>query len=168
VVNETSSMSSPASSGPVDAFLVFRVASVWLAVPAEQVEEIGEQPDVTRVPLVPDHIPGVMNLRGHAVPLLDLDAFLGLGRATPQAEAAEELGGSFRRVAVAAAGGMTVGLLCDQVRGVVEVARDQQQRPEVVKGERMAEFALAEVRQEGAILVVLDLERLLQAARVQR
>jgi purine-binding chemotaxis protein CheW len=152
----------------VDAFLAFRVASVWLAVPAERIDEIGDQPDVTPVPLVPRHIPGVMNLRGHAIPLLDLDLFLGLGRATSRGEPDGEPGTSFRRVAVAAAAGMTVGLLCDQVRGVIEVPRSLQKRPEVVKGERIAEFALAEVQRDDSMLVVLDLERLLHAARVQR
>lgn len=165
--------SGPADDGtgdggePVAALLVFRVESTWLAVPAGLVDEIGDEPEVTPVPLVPDHIPGVMNLRGHAVPLLDVNRFLGLvPEADRGAEGQEDR--SFRRVAVVCAGGMRVGLLCDRVRGVVEIPSSEQRSPAVVQGKRVAEFAVAEVQRDGEVLVLLELERLLRAARVQK
>ena len=151
---------------PVQTYLVFRVESVWLAVPAELVDEISDTPDVTPVPLVPDHIPGVMNLRGHAVPLLNLSRFLGLD---PEDRGDDSEGvHSFKRVAVVCAGGMRVGLLCDRVRGVVEIPAAAHRNPAVVQGRRIVEFAVAEVQHDGGILVLLELERLLMSARVQK
>jgi purine-binding chemotaxis protein CheW len=153
-----------AESGPVDPLLTFRTGSMWFAVGAEAIDEICAVAEVTPLPLSPEHIPGVVSLRGQAVPLLDLKAFLGLGDEKPP-EGRREM---FARIAVASTAQMRVGIICDQVRGVLEIPRARRRRPEVTRGARLLEYVTHEVQRDEGMLLVLDLDKLLAAAKVQR
>lgn len=53
--------------------LIFRVGSLEMALPANQVVEVTRPVPVTRLPYVPPHVAGVVNLRGLVVPLVDLE-----------------------------------------------------------------------------------------------
>lgn len=55
-----------------DQFLTFTVGSELYGVKLLNVQEIRGWGDVARVPNVPEYIKGVMNLRGTAVPVVDL------------------------------------------------------------------------------------------------
>lgn len=155
-------------AGPVDPFLTFRVGSMWFAVVAEAIDEICAVAEVTPLPLAPEHIPGVISLRGQAVPLLDLKAFLGLGDEEPDPAPPDERRDMFSRIAVAFTAQMRVGIICDQVRGVLEIPRARRRRPEVARGARLLEYVTHEVQRDDGMLLVLDLDKLLNAAKVQR
>jgi len=60
-------------------FLVFALDTAEFAVPVENTIEIGEVPDLTRLPHVPDWLLGISNLRGDIVSVIDIKNFLGLG-----------------------------------------------------------------------------------------
>lgn len=60
--------------------LSFNVANDAYAIPIGLVKEILEYGAVTRVPMSPTHIRGVLNLRGAVVPVIDLAARLGRPR----------------------------------------------------------------------------------------
>jgi purine-binding chemotaxis protein CheW len=164
--------------GITDPYLAFRVGQIWFAARAELIDEICEAAEPTPLPLAPAHIPGVINLRGQAVPLLDLrllfDVQSGAGQAAAQDEVSSGARGLaehddlFSRIAVATANGMRVGMLCDQVRGVVEVPRSERRRPEVALGARLLEFVEEEYHQDEGLILLLDLVKLLNTARVQR
>jgi purine-binding chemotaxis protein CheW len=148
---------------------VFRVSTTWLAIPAATVAEICAHTEPAPLPLAPPHVPGVINLRGHAVPLLDLQLLLDLplGR-SGATEGDDALFAYFGRIAVVSVANMRVGILCNQVRGVVEIARDQLHKPEVTQGRKLLEFATSEAQYADGILIFLDLIRLMQAAKVQK
>lgn len=61
--------------------LSFSVAGQWLGVDILKVKEIIQTASITAVPLMPDCIRGVTNLRGAVVPVMDLQARLGRGAA---------------------------------------------------------------------------------------
>lgn len=61
--------------------LSFAIAGDSYAIPIDLIKEILEYGSVTRVPMAPDHIRGVLNLRGAVVPVIDLAARLGRPRA---------------------------------------------------------------------------------------
>lgn len=67
------------------------------------------------VPGGPDYLLGIMNLRGEAVPLIDLARRLGLEACTPP--------GLDMPVVLAGVGSLRAGLLVDEVRGVRQVPR---------------------------------------------
>jgi purine-binding chemotaxis protein CheW len=116
------------------------------------------------LPLAPAHIPGVVSLRNQVVPLLDLGRFLELA---PRAAAAPGEAGRPGRIVLVTAAGMRVGLLCDRVLGIEEVPPSRLRRCQVVQGEALVEHA-QEAELEAGVLVVLSLERLLEAASVRR
>src|SRR5690606_26716750 len=53
-------------------FLTFKIASEVFAIGILHIKEIIEYGQITRVPLMPDSIRGVINLRGAVVPVIDL------------------------------------------------------------------------------------------------
>jgi purine-binding chemotaxis protein CheW len=50
----------------------------WFAVAVDEVREVVPKPSVTPLPLSPDTVLGLFNVRGEVVPLLDTPALLGL------------------------------------------------------------------------------------------
>ncbi len=66
---------------------------------------------------------------------------------------------------VVSAEGMTVGLRCDQVLGIEELAPALREPPAVLEGQRLQELCVAVLRQGERVTVLLDLGRVLTAAR---
>lgn len=53
-------------------FVVFSIDGEEYGIPILSVQEIISMPDLTRIPGVPDYIPGIINLRGQIIPLYEL------------------------------------------------------------------------------------------------
>lgn len=64
-------------------FLTFMVAGEIYGINILVIKEIIEFDELTHVPMMPDYVRGVMNLRGSVVPVIDLSARLGRELATP-------------------------------------------------------------------------------------
>lgn len=58
-------------------YLIFRSDEIQYGADADCVAEILTEIAVTRLPLVPPHVAGVINLRGQIVPILDFRILLG-------------------------------------------------------------------------------------------
>ena len=58
-------------------YLIFRSSDILYAVSTDVVMEIFTHVDVTRIPMLPDYIVGVINLRGAVVPIIDFRLMLG-------------------------------------------------------------------------------------------
>ncbi|WP_411822791.1 chemotaxis protein CheW [Leptospira sp. 'Mane'] len=54
-------------------YLTFRLVEELFGLGILHIKEIIEFESVTNVPMMPDYIPGVINLRGNVVPVLDLN-----------------------------------------------------------------------------------------------
>lgn len=135
----------------------FRCGGAELAVPAQQVERLAPLQAITPVPLVPPRILGLMNLSGDAVPLLDVARFLGLPT-TPWT--------GVRAVLVCAAERYRVGLVCERAIGVEHISPSAIGAPELAAPERVRALAIGELATEAGVRVLLDLDRLLDEARV--
>ena len=91
-------------------------------VDVRNVQEVLPLDDVTPLPGVPAFWAGLVNLRGHLYPLLDLRRFLDLPARAPAPKdngAAPDAG----KVALVAAAGLEIGLLVDDVLEVRQVLR---------------------------------------------
>jgi hypothetical protein len=71
--------------------LVIAVNDAFFAVPMVTVHQVLRHPQLTRVPLSPPSLLGVVNVRGEIVPLLDTGVLTGTGTDEMVALAAEEL-----------------------------------------------------------------------------
>lgn len=58
-------------------YLTFQLASEMFAIGILNIKEIIEYGQVTSVPMMPDFVRGVINLRGQVVPVIDLQARFG-------------------------------------------------------------------------------------------
>lgn len=61
-----------------DSYLSFKLDDEFFAVDVRQVIEILEVPSITRVPLAPAYMSGIINLRGKVLPLIDTKVKFGL------------------------------------------------------------------------------------------
>lgn len=64
-------------------YLTFKVGGELFGTEIDNINEIIEYSDMTRVPLTPPHIRGVSNLRGNVVPIIDLAVRLGKEKVEP-------------------------------------------------------------------------------------
>ena len=65
------------AESPTDKYLLFMSDGLLFGTRAEYVVEIITNHAVTPVPLVPDYIRGIINLRGQILPLVDIRLLLG-------------------------------------------------------------------------------------------
>ena len=77
LVSTNTSTAIAATDDQLQQYLTFKVDDENFAIGILDVKEIIEISTVTRVPMTPDFIRGVINLRGNVVPVIDLSARLG-------------------------------------------------------------------------------------------
>lgn len=135
---------------------LFRVGDVPLLCPAEQVEAVTAWEVPIPLPRVPTHVLGLVSYDQRALVLVDLAIFLGLDRAKKEPT----------RTLVLHAGDYRVGLPVDRARGVVTLSEDEVTEGAHVLGGRLSEFVRAECETAEGLAAILDLELLLEAARV--
>ncbi len=58
-------------SGQMRKYLVFEVEEEY-ALALDSVVEIIEHKEITPVPDTPDYVSGILNLRGHVIPVIDI------------------------------------------------------------------------------------------------
>lgn len=58
-------------------YLLFTSAQLLFGVPSEYVVEIITNYTITKLPLVPDYVRGIINLRGQIIPIVDIRTLLG-------------------------------------------------------------------------------------------
>jgi purine-binding chemotaxis protein CheW len=137
----------------------FRIGPVELALFSEEVEEVTEPAEVTPIPCAPPHVPGIVAVRGEALPLFDVGRFLGL----PGASTATEM----PRMLIVRSRRYRVGVICDQVLGVTSVPKDRIQDPRVSGPPTVRQYALGEVEIAGRLAPLLNLDALLVAGRAR-
>ena len=96
-------------------YCTFSVERLSFAVEVDRVQEVMRYSHVTRVPLAPPIVAGLMNLRGDIVTAIDMRGRLGLP--------ARDAGTVAMSVVLRRPGG-TVSLLVDRIGDVIEVASD--------------------------------------------
>ncbi|WP_400771475.1 chemotaxis protein CheW [Methylosinus sporium] len=125
-------------------------------VPVALVREILDFRQITRLPQAPAFVLGMIDVRGTAVPIVDLLAKLGLPSVEPT---------HATRLIVAdvpfASGEISLGLLVDCVFEVTELDRDALDEPPQVGGRWRAECIAGIGRRKGGFVVIFDLPHLL-------
>jgi purine-binding chemotaxis protein CheW len=125
-------------------------------LPVAMVREILDYRQITKLPQAPAYVLGMIDVRGEAVPIIDLRAKLGL----PSAAATE----ASRLIVmnIPLAGRETaLGLLVDCVFEVTELDRNDIDPPPNVGGRWRSECIFGIGRRNGGFVVVFDLPRLL-------
>ena len=144
-------------------YLTFTLHGESYALDIFHVIEIIAYRTLTAVPMAPDFVRGVINLRGRAVPVVDLGIRFGQG-ATAVARRTSII--IVRSGEPGATDGQDVGILVDMVNKVVGFgAGDLEPAPTFGSGIQ-PEYISGMARREHDFIIVLDLERILSPSDV--
>ena len=135
-------------------YVTAMIGGQLFGLPILNVQDVLSPERLTRVPLAPAEIAGVLNLRGRIVTLIDMRRLLGLGerkeKTPPMAVGVEMHGESY-------------GLLIDSVGEVLKLEEAAREPAPVNLDPRLARVCAGIHRLEGQLLVVLDVDRVLEA-----
>lgn len=121
-------------------------------IPVASVQDVFVPHTLTRVPLAPPEIAGVLNLRGRIVTAVDLNARLGL----PPADKPEA------RLAVGTEkGGEAYGILIDSLGDVLSLPPEAMEPNPPHLDPHWSAISRGVYRLNGTLVVVLDVERVL-------
>ena len=135
-------------------YLTFRLDDETFAVDIAQVREVLDFTAVTRVPQTPDYMLGVINLRGSAVPVVDMRSKLGMTRAEATVHSCIII------VEVEIDGNTVVlGALADSVQEVMDLDSDQVEPPPQIGTRSQAQFIKGMGRRGDRFLMILDIDR---------
>jgi len=140
-------------------FCTFFLDGHFFGTPVPQVQEVIQYQAMTRVPLAPDVVSGLINLRGQIVSAIDLRKRLGL-KDRPE--------GQLPMNVVVRTNEGAVSLLVDEIGDVIEVEEEMlESPPETLQG-----FAREVVRGvyklAGRLLLALDIERVVDLGDLTR
>ncbi|HEX8814577.1 MAG TPA: chemotaxis protein CheW [Terriglobales bacterium] len=136
--------------GAAQQFCTFFVKHEFFGVPVQQVQEVIRYQEMTRVPLVPATIRGLINLRGQIVMAVDLRRRLGL-EDRPESELP-------LNVVVLTADG-AVSFLVDEIGDVLEVEeKDFEPPPATVPGQ-LRDLVRGVYKLHDRLMLVLDTEQ---------
>ncbi|BBD06894.1 chemotaxis protein CheW [Desulfovibrio ferrophilus] len=142
-------------------YLSFVLDSELYALDIAKVREVLEFQRVTRIPNAPAFMSGVINLRGHAVPVVDL-------RLKFDMEATVRTVDTCVIIVVVVMDGeeVVLGALADSVREVVELTDDEvKSAPKLGTGIN-AEFIQGMARQDDRFMMILEIDRVFSASEL--
>lgn len=144
-------------------YLCFSVAGSTFAVRIAAIKEFIDCGDITTVPLMPASMCGVVNLRGAALPVIDLGVLSGHAPSSterPSCIVVVELPED--------AGVPALGLVVDGVTEVLELGQQDLESVPSCGSNARSEFIEAAVRIQGRLIFVLRLGQVLSDADVSR
>ncbi|MDH3257371.1 MAG: chemotaxis protein CheW [Nitrospinota bacterium] len=134
-------------------FCTFYLDKYCFGVNVLEVQEVFRYQEMTRVPLAPGDISGLINLRGQIITAITLRLRLGM-----QAQPA----GRVPMNVVVRTQNEVVSLWVDQIGDVVEVSEDfYEKAPETIRG-AMGELITGVYKLKDRLLLILDTEKIVQ------
>jgi purine-binding chemotaxis protein CheW len=140
------------NEGSLQEYVTATIGSQLFGLPIRRVQDVFMPERVTRVPLAPPEIAGVLNMRGRIVTLIDLRRRLGL---PDRAES-----GPVMAIGVESRG-ESYGLLIDAVGEVLKLDIEAREANPVNLNPELARVSAGIHRLDGQLLMALDVDRLL-------
>lgn len=136
---------------------MFKVGTEEFAVDIMHTREVVVMQDITPVPETEGYVEGVMNLRGHLVPVLDLRKRLRCFRPAIDRD---------RRILITVLEGRVVGLIVDGASEVLRVSDDMIEPPPVIISEIGAAYVQGIITVRDRFITLLDLEKVFSGETV--
>ncbi|NLW39361.1 MAG: chemotaxis protein CheW [Tissierellia bacterium] len=140
------------SSGGDNRYVVFKLNQEYYGLPIEKVISIEKIGEITRIPNAPDYIKGVINLRGEVIPVVNLKRKLNIGD--------NELNMN-SRIIVVNEDEMVVGLVVDFSSEVLEIDREDIDKPPETKDNQLIEYISGIGKTSDRLIIILDLLKIL-------
>jgi len=144
------------SQGDEGQFLTFALGNEMFAIGILNIKEILEYGLLTSVPMMPDFIRGVINLRGSVVPVVDLRARFG-GK---QSEITKRT--CIVIIEVTSEGErQDIGVVVDSVSEVLEIPDSEIEPPPAFGAKIRADFIANMGKVNGEFVIILDVDKVL-------
>ncbi len=142
-------------------FLTYKLGDEMFAVSVAQVREVLELAPITKVPTAPDYMRGVVNVRGNAIPVVDLRLKFGLPRAEDTLHT---------RIIVLElkldGESCVLGGIADSVHEVIELDPAQTTPPPTIAMRWRSDFIRGMGRRGDQFIIILDIDAVFSAADV--
>lgn len=138
----------------IQSYLSFCLDGEHFASPVKKVLNILEMCPITPVPLAPEHMVGVINLRGSVLPLIDTRVKFGMGATTVSVNTCILV------LDIAAEGdSVCVGAMVDSVQEVLELADEALLPPPSLGTKFKADFITALSRNHDKFVMIMDMDK---------
>lgn len=138
-------------------FVTAVIGGQMFGLPILRVQDVFVVDRLTRVPLAPVEIAGVLNLRGRIVTIIDMRMRLGLERVETSA----------RLMAIGVeTRGESYGLLVDVIGEVMKLDQEMCEANPANLDPRLAAVSTGIYRLDGSLLIALDLDKVLEIGGV--
>lgn len=132
-------------------YITFKLGDELFAINVSQVREVLEVTHITRVPTAPDYMRGVVNVRGKAIPVVDLRLRFGLSRTEDTVHS---------RIVVMelelAGEAIVLGGIADSVHEVIELEPANINAPPRIAMRWRTEFIQGMGRRGDEFIIILD------------
>ena len=140
-------------------YITFKLGDELFAINVAQVREVLELPLITKVPTAPDYMRGVVNVRGKAIPVVDLRLKFGLP------STADTVNSRIVVLELELDGETTVvGGIADSVHEVIELEADQINPPPRIAMRWRTELIQGMGKRGDEFIIILDINRVLTSA----
>jgi purine-binding chemotaxis protein CheW len=136
-------------------YLTFKLEDEVFATDIAQVREVLEFSEVTKVPRTPEYMRGVINLRGHVVPVLDLKLRFGMKITEATVNTCVII------VEIRIGDEMTIiGALADSVQEVIDMDPSTIQPAPKIGTKLNTDFIKGMGKRDEKFVIILDIERI--------
>ncbi len=139
-------------------FLTFRLGDETIALEATQVREVLKFTHITAVPRMPEYLPGLINVRGNVIAVVDLGLVLNINTVEDQKKNWLVItDGCLKDEA------MQVGIPADAVRDVIRLDTEDIGPPPEIGINIDTEFIQGAAKQDDAFLVIINVDKVIAA-----
>jgi len=133
--------------------VVFRLAREWYGVEITKVKEVIKVGKITYLPSSPEHIAGMVNLRGNILSVTDLKAIFNL----PHEDATEKT-----RIIAIESGILETGLLADEVVESIEVPVSKIEPPLLTLSPEGMKYIEKQCKVDHRLIALISVEKILE------
>jgi chemotaxis signal transduction protein len=133
--------------------ILLRLGRRWFAMDVRAIEEVALKGQVTRVPMAPSHILGVITLRGRLIAVVGLEQMIGGAGMLPSEESA-----TLPRLLIVRDGGYEMAVVVEEIHGMIEHTEAVRERPQDTP-----DFVRTEFEWQGNRVWLLDARTLVAA-----
>lgn len=142
-----------AKSNELIQLVSFMLADEEYGVEVLKVREIIRMPTVTKMPNVPQHVEGIINLRGKVIPIISMRKRFGLMEGEDNSQA---------RIIIMDVCGSLTGFIVDSVSEVIRIHSSEIQPPPsmILSGGIGQEFITGVFNHTERLLIIMDIDRM--------
>lgn len=148
-------------------YLTFKLADEMYAVNVANIKEVLGIPKITKVPKMPPHMKGIINLRGSVVPVLDLCKKFDLGEITVTEKTGIIVTEIFRNKDDGTEEELVIGIFSDEVQKVITIEPESIEPPPKIGVSIDTEFIQGMGHVENNFIMILNINKILTGSEME-